>query len=137
MSLCAPDLPWHVGDLFQSMFAICRADGDVIAYAHQREIAERIVECVNPPTGDIWLVELRKDLEHLPVTPTTSPTDRFGVWRGVADVNGVRSLTDMRVISFETLQELVAPSDPLLVKRWRREKAQALRAKRHAKTTAA
>lgn len=71
-----------------------------------------------------WLVELYDDLEHLPITPTTSPTTRFGVWQSVHNVNGVKALTDMDAISFDTLQEILRPSDPELVQLWRRQQAQ-------------
>jgi hypothetical protein len=71
-----------------------------------------------------WLVELHEDLEHLPLTATTAPTDRFGVWNGVRSVNGVKQLTDMEVVSFETLEELLRPTDPELIRLWRRQRAE-------------
>jgi len=43
-----------------------------------------------------WLVELEPNLEDLHTT-------RTGVWCGVKTVNGVRSLTDLRAITLETL----------------------------------
>ena len=72
-----------------------------------------------------WLVELDEDLEH-----GTFPTTRTGVWCGVHDVNGVKALTDMEYVSFDALQEIMRASDPDLVRRWRKEKANHLRAAR-------
>lgn len=43
-----------------------------------------------------WLVEVEEDLPSLHTT-------RTGVWCGVKTVNGVRSLTDLRAITLETL----------------------------------
>jgi hypothetical protein len=75
-----------------------------------------------------WLVELHEDLEHLPLTATTAPTDRFGVWNGVRSVNGVKQLTDMEVVSFETLEELMRDSDPELIRLWRKQRAERAKA---------
>ena len=61
-----------------------------------------------------WLVELDDDLE-------SHHTTRTGVWCGIHTVNGVKSLTDMAAVSFETLEELMRPSDPELVQLWRKQ----------------
>jgi hypothetical protein len=74
-----------------------------------------------------WLVELDEDLEH-----SQFPTTRYGVWCGVHSVNGVKSLTDMSAVSFETLDEIMAPSDPELIRVWRQQ-----RRARHAENQAA
>jgi hypothetical protein len=63
-----------------------------------------------------WLVELHEDLE-------SHKTTRYGVWCGVHGVNGVKSLTDMDAISFDTLEELLRPSDPELVQLWRKQRS--------------
>jgi hypothetical protein len=47
-----------------------------------------------------WLVELDEDL-------MARGTTRTGVWCGVKGVNGVRSVTDLRVITPETLATLL------------------------------
>jgi hypothetical protein len=66
-----------------------------------------------------WLVELHDDLEH-----RQFPTTRTGVWCGIHSVNGVKALTDMEAISFETLDEMLRPTDPELLRLWRKQKAQ-------------
>jgi hypothetical protein len=70
-----------------------------------------------------WLVELHQDLEQ-----GDFPTTRYGVWCGVHGVNGVKSLTDMDAISFETLDELLRPTDPELVQLWRKQRAERAKA---------
>jgi hypothetical protein len=62
-----------------------------------------------------WLVELHEDLE-------SRKTTRTGVWCGVHGVNGVKDITDMDAISYETLEELLRPSDPELLQLWRKQK---------------
>lgn len=64
-----------------------------------------------------WLVELHEDLEH-----RDFPTTRYGVWAGIHTVNGVKDLTDLDAISYETLEELLRPSDPELLQLLRRQK---------------
>jgi hypothetical protein len=59
------------------------------------------------------------------------PTTRGGVSAGIMSVNGVKSVTDLAVVSFETLEELLLPIDPEVVRGWRREKARRLREGRH------
>jgi len=54
-----------------------------------------------------WLVELYEDLEHLPFSPTT----RGGVWAGVKSVNGVKSVTDLSAVSWQTLDALLLPEE--------------------------
>ena len=56
-----------------------------------------------------WLVELDDDL-------ASKFTTRTGVWCGIKDVNGVRSVTDMEVISQVTLDELLLPAEQSLVR---------------------
>jgi hypothetical protein len=62
-----------------------------------------------------WLVELQEDLAE-------RGTTRTGVWSGIHGVNGVRDITDMDAISYETLEELLRPSDPELLQLWRKQK---------------
>jgi hypothetical protein len=45
-----------------------------------------------------WLVEVESDLATLEF-----PTTRSGVWWGIAGTNGVKSVTDLRAITLETL----------------------------------
>ena len=47
-----------------------------------------------------WLVELEPDL-------AAHYTTRTGVWCGVKGVNGVKSLTDLRAITLDTLATLL------------------------------
>lgn len=69
-----------------------------------RKDGDESLEDVSTTTGagevvsNFWLVEVEPDLEHLQF-----PTTRSGVWSGVKTVNGVRSLTDLRAITLETL----------------------------------
>ena len=51
-----------------------------------------------------WLVELEEDLAALYTT-------RTGVWCGVKSVNGVKSVTDVEVISRGTLDALLLPQE--------------------------
>ena len=51
-----------------------------------------------------WLLELEDDLE-------AHKTTRTGVWCGVKGVNGVKSLTDLRAITLETLATLLMSDD--------------------------
>ena len=55
-----------------------------------------------------WLVELHEDLAG-------HHTTRTGVWCGIHQVNGVDKITDMEVISQETLNELLLPSEESMI----------------------
>jgi hypothetical protein len=64
-----------------------------------------------------WLVELHEDL-------AAHSTTRTGVWCGIHGVNGVDKITDMEVISQETLNELLlAPEDSMITSLGRFKKA--------------
>jgi hypothetical protein len=55
--------------------------------------------------SEFWLVELEPDL-------AAKFTTRTGVWCGVKDVNGIKSVTDARVLSHALLDELGVPLLP-------------------------
>jgi len=56
--------------------------------------------------SEFWLVQLEPDLAARYTTPT-------GVWCAIMAVNGVRSLTDLRILSLDTLTDFVRPGPGL------------------------
>jgi hypothetical protein len=64
------------------------------------------------PISRFWLVEVHEDLEHLPMTPDTSPTTLKGVWISVRHVNGVKRVWDCKAISQETLDLILYKPPP-------------------------
>lgn len=66
------------------------------------------------PTSRFWLVELSESAH-------ADSSRRAEVWGKIHEI-GDLSTTDMAVVSFATLEELMAPTDPEIVRLWRKQR---------------